>query len=301
MNKRKIVILEFPTNIGLKKKSYETEPQVRILPDWLKTNGFHNELNVTDTIHLNSFEYSEILDEESKVKNADKIVDYAILQSKIIFENVTENNFQIILGGDCSVLIGTAIALKQKGTFGLFFLDGHTDYITPDISQTGGAAGMDLAIVTGNAHKKLTNILNNGNYLDEKNIFCVGNREYDEDYVRPILNSNINYFDLKLCREIGLTKITFDFLKMVEENQLDGFFIHFDVDVLNDEIMPAVDSRNGDGLYYNEIIELLDPLLQSNKAVGIEITILDPSLDKDAKYTKEFVYQITRLLKKSCS
>jgi len=39
---------------------------------------------------------------------------------------------------------------------------------------------------------------------------------------------------------------------MVSENNLDGFWLHLDVDVLNDDIMPAVDSREKGGLFYDE-------------------------------------------------
>lgn len=299
MGNRKIIILEFPTNLGLKKKDNELEPNVNYLPDWLKLNGFHRSINPSEIIRLNEHTYSLDFDQESKVYNADKIIDYAINQSKIVYKNLNENTFQIILGGDCSILLGSAIALKKKGNFGLFFLDGHTDYITPEISTTGGVAGMDLAIVTGNGHKKLTNILNLGNYLDEKNIFCVGNREIEESYIRPIINSKINYYDLKISREIGLKNIVEKFLKMIDIKSLDGFFIHFDVDALNDQIMPAVDSRKNDGYSYNELSEILKPLFKSNKIFGIEITILDPSLDKNAKYTKDFILHVTNLLRKS--
>lgn len=289
MNSNKIDILEFPSNLGLKKTDFETEPGVKKLPDWLKKHGFHEQINPERILRLEPLKYSMVLDKESGVRNADKIIEYAIEQSKLIFEQLEEDTFKIIIGGDCSILIGTSISLKRKGNFGLFFLDGHTDFILPEISQTGGAAGMDLAIVTGHGHEKLTNIHNQKPYFEEKNIFCVGNREYNKEYVQPILESDINYFDLKKLRNNGLAQTANQFLELIQENNLDGFFIHLDVDVLNDKIMPAVDSREIDGLTYKEFSELLKPLFSNEKAVGIQITILDPNLDKDGKYTIEFI------------
>ncbi|MCF1716204.1 hypothetical protein L0U88_16300 [Flavihumibacter sp. RY-1] len=56
--------------------------------------------------------------------------------------------------------------------------------------------------------------------------------------------------------------------------------------------MPAVDSRTPDGLWYSELSELLEPLLISDKATGLQITILDPDLDPSGYYTKEFVKRI---------
>ncbi|WP_422350916.1 arginase family protein [Flagellimonas sp.] len=186
--------------------------------------------------------------------------------------------------------------MKQRGEFGLFFLDGHTDFITPELSDTGGAAGMDLAIVTGHGHDKLTNILGLKPNVKEENVFCVGNRECDPKYVHPILESDIHYFDLKRFRNNGLKQTAEQFLEMVETHNLDGFLIHLDADVLNDDIMPAVDSREADGLLYHELAEILIPLLLSTKAIGMEITILDPNLDSDGTYTTEFVRNLTTLL-----
>ena len=296
MNSNQINILEFPTNLGLKKTDFDIEPGVKKLPDWLKKHGFHKKINPEHIVRIEPPEYTMNLDVESGVRNADKIIEYAIQQSKVLFDKLDKNTFQLIIGGDCSILIGNAIALKQKGKYGLFFLDGHTDFMLPELSQTGGAAGMDLAIVTGYGHDKLTNIYNQKPYFEEKNVFCVGNREYDPAYVRPILESDIQYFDLKKLRSNGLTKTANQFLEFIQEGNLDGFFIHLDVDVLNDKIMPAVDSREIDGLTYKELKELLTPLLLSKKAVGIEITILDPNLDPDGKYTVEFINNFVEIL-----
>ena len=63
---------------------------------------------------------------------------------------------------------------------------------------------MDLAIVTGHGHAKLTNIFALPPYFDEINVFCVGNREYHPAYVRPILASGIHYYDLRKLRSNGL-------------------------------------------------------------------------------------------------
>ena len=298
MNSNKINILEFPSNLGLKNTEFEIEPGVNNLPDWLKRHGFHKKINPEKILRLKPPEYGKELDVESGVRNADKIIEYAIKQSKILSDSIDENHFQIIIGGDCSILIGNSIALKQKGNYGLFFLDGHTDFIWPELSGTGGAAGMDLAIVTGNGHDKLTNIHNQKPYFKEKNVFCVGNREYDPEYVHPILESELEYLDLKKLRINGLENTANQFLDLVEKQKLDGFFIHLDVDVLNDNIMPAVDSRQINGLTYKEFRELLIPLFSNKKAVGIEITILDPNLDPDGKYTIEFIKNFVKILER---
>lgn len=205
MNSNKIYILEFPFHLGLKKPEHKAEPAVRKLPNWLRKKGLHNKLNPEEVLRIEPPEYTIDMDSESGVRNADKIIAYALKQQNILSDTLNKPVFQLILGGDCSILIGTSIALKQKVDYGLFYLDGHTDFILPELSQTGGAAGMDLAIVTGYGHEKMTNILHQKPYFRKKNVFCVGNREYDQEYVRPIIESDIHYFDLKQLRTNGLT------------------------------------------------------------------------------------------------
>jgi len=76
---------------------------------------------------------------------------------------------------------------------------------------------------------------------------------------------------------------------MVKTEKLDGFWIHIDVDVLNDTIMPAVDSRQPNRLGYEEFNEILYLLLSDSTATGLKITILDPDLDQSGEYTKRFI------------
>ena len=189
----------------------------------------------------------------SGIRNADAIADYSKQLATAIVGVIDQNKIPLVIGGDCSVMIGAGVALKQKGSFGLFHLDGHTDYMWPEFSQTAGAAGMGLALVAGIGHQKLPILEDLKPYFNEENIFCVGNREYDEEYTALSLNSNMRYIDLAGIRREGIENITNDFLQMVNEKRLDGFWIHFDVDVLNDEVMPCVDSRTEDGLWYVRI------------------------------------------------
>jgi arginase len=294
----KITILEFPSNLGLIEPAPGQEPGVKKLPAWLKNFHFHELLRPEKVYSLSPPPYSMEVDIDSGVRNANAIVAYAKEQAESLKTIITGSNFVVVIGGDCSILIGNTLALKQNGNYGLFFLDGHTDFMWPELSGTKGAAGMDLAIVTGNGHQKLSDIYNLGPYIKEENTWCVGNREFDERYVETIAHSNVHYFDLNLLRENGIENCCGSFLKMASENKLDGFWIHLDVDVLDDELMPAVDSRSAGGINYGELKSILACLLNSEKAKGIEITILDPDLDPGGKYTKTFVNEIGGLIKK---
>lgn len=290
---KEICIVEFPSNLGLKERKPGKEPGVKKLPDWLWKHNLHKFIPHKDIIRIDPPKYSGDKDNQTQILNANSLVEYAREQAYLLNNLLTQNKFPFILGGDCSILLGAAIALKQKGNYGLFYLDGHTDFMDISLSETGGAGGMAASIITGNGHEKLTNILNLSPYIKEENLWCVGNREYDDEYENEIRNSDATYLSLNELRKQGILNCVQSFLTEIQDKNLDGFWLHIDVDVLNDIIMPCVDSRTTDGLTYEEFNELTSYLFQSKKLSGLEITILDPDLDTSGQYTREFVANIT--------
>ncbi|XXY40716.1 arginase family protein [Sorangium sp. So ce260] len=77
---------------------------------------------------------------------------------------------------------------------------------------------------------------------------------------------------------------------------LDGFFIHVDADCLDDDIMPAVDYRMAGGLSWDELASALQIAIGSARAVGIEMTIYNPSLDVDGAAGRGLVSTLSRAL-----
>ncbi|WP_276381720.1 arginase family protein [Flavobacterium sp. H4147] len=290
---KEICIVEFPSNLGLKEPQPGKQPGVNRLPEWLSRHNLHKSINPKNILTVDPPRYSNQKDPETQILNAASLIDYAREQAYFINNLLSQNKFPFILGGDCSILLGPAIALKQKGNYGLFYLDGHTDFMDVSLSQTGGVGGMAASIVTGNGPEKLTNIFNLAPYIKEENLWCVGNREYDDEYENEIRKSQATYVSLSELRKQGIKNCAEAFLLQIQNRNLDGFWLHIDVDVLNDSIMPCVDSRTPDGLTYEEFNELTSILFQSPKLSGLEITILDPDLDPTGQYTKEFVSNLT--------
>jgi len=66
--------------------------------------------------------------------------------------------------------------------------------------------------------------------------------------------------------------------------QLQGYWLHVDVDVLDPEHMPAVDSPDPGGLHPDELTELLEALAPG--ALGAQVTVFDPDLDPDGHYAR---------------
>jgi len=205
-----------------------------------------------------------------------------------VTQQMQSRNFPLVLGGDCSILIGIMPALKSKGNFGLLFLDAHADFYLPDQSTTGELADMDLSIVTGRGPSILTDINNLGPYIKDRNVIHIGQRDGEETKQygsQEIKDSGISLFDLSAIRSKGLQRITNDITTQMESLALDGFWIHFDTDVISDDENPAVDYRLPGGLSFQEVTQLLSKLILTGKIIGMSVTIFNPALDTDGTIT----------------
>jgi len=100
--------------------------------------------------------------------------------------------------------------------------------------------------------------------------------------------------ELTDVQRLGLTNAASLAIDRLLKNDLSGFWIHLDADVLDDSIMPAVDYRLPGGLTFPELSDLLKLLLVSNRAVGISVTILNPTLDNDCAITRNFVSSLVQ-------
>jgi len=66
----------------------------------------------------------------------------------------------------------------------------------------------------------------------------------------------------------------------------DALRLHLDLDVLDAEELPAVDYPQPGGLTWEELTDLARPLAASPALLGADVTILNPTLDPDNRYTE---------------
>ena len=117
----------------------------------------------------------------------------------------------------------------------------------------------------------------------EEDVFVFGYRDGEEqirDGSQP-LPPAIHQLDLAAVRRLGIEAAAAEAVEHVARENLAGFFIHLDADCLDDDIMPAVEYRLPGGLSVDELKTTLRMALDSGKAVGLEVTIYNPDLDKD--------------------
>ena len=289
--KRKYAIVDAPSILGLRPTGVE------LLPETLRRSGLLERLNAEYCGAVTpSAPYDSNRDTMSKLLNPKAIKDYSIRLAdsmKLLLQN---NKFPIVLGGDCSILIGNVLALRRLGRYGLFFIDGHADFYLPEESPTGEVADMDLAIVTGRGPEILSDLDRLRPLVMEQDIVVFGYRDAEQsakygcqDIKKTTMMKAI---ELGEVRRLGFQNAATLGIATLLKNELNGFWIHLDADVLEDSIMPAVDYRLPGGITFAELSNLLKLLLSLKKAVGISITIFNPTLDKDGSITRNFVSSI---------
>ncbi len=287
-SERSIAVVDAPSNLGLRPPGAGKEPGVIKLAATLRGRGIVSRLDALDGGRVAPPPYSPDVDLETTVMNGEAIREYSVDLAARVGAVLGDGRFPLVLGGDCSILVGSMLALRSFGRFGLVFIDGHLDFRHPGNSDVvGAAAGAELALVSGRGPERLTNIGGSKPLVRDEDVFALGERE-DDPQTRDARETGIEVWDLPTIREIGPDRAGARAVEVLRTNGVDGFWIHLDADVLDDAAMPAVDSRQPDGLSYAELLELLRVLLRSELAVGMQVTIFDPELDPTGEIADEF-------------
>jgi arginase len=286
----RFAIIDAPSVLGLRPTGVEG------LPEALKKAGLLKQLKAEYIGAVQSrIPYSSERDKRTMLLNAKAIREYSQSLANVVSNVIAEKRFPIVLGGDCSVLIGTLLALRRKGRYGLFFIDGHSDFYQPQASHTGEVADMELAIVSGRGPDILTNIDNLRPLVRDTDVVVFGYRDSKQaaiDRSQNVKDTEMHVFDLLTVKELNIHSATSMAIERLLSNPLDGFWIHLDVDVLEDSIMPAVDYRQSDGIGFSDLSQLLRILLAYKNVVGMTITIFNPRLDFGGSIARKLVSSI---------
>ncbi|MGH8175605.1 MAG: arginase family protein [Steroidobacter sp.] len=289
---RAYAIIEAPSILGLK------ETGVDMLPQRLLDEGLAARIGGRVVKRLDTPSYSPVRDPQTLTLNAHAIATWTPQLADAINEVIDACEFPLVLGGDCSIVLGSTLAMKRRGRYGLLFIDGHADFYQPEANPNGEAASMDLAFATGYGPRLLTDIEGRRPLVREDDVFLFGYRDAEEQahYGSQPLPPALRAMDLQAVRRAGVEVAAREAVTHLTRPELEGFFIHLDADSVNDELMPAVDYRLADGLTWNELIAALRIALGSGKVVGMEVAIYNPMLDQDGSAGRGLVNALAAAL-----
>jgi len=221
-----------------------------------------------------------------------------------------QNFFPIVLSGDHSSALGTISGIKKaypNKKLGVIWIDAHADIHSPYTSPSGNIHGMPLAAALGLDHTHiqineisddtishwtdLKNIGVNGPKLTPNHLVYLGLRDFEAAEKKVIEAASISNYTVEQLREQGIRNIITDTIKKLEDT--DYFYVSFDVDSLDcDQISFGTGTPVKSGFLPEEINQILQQLVSTNKVVCLEIAEINPLLDNKGNKMAETAFQI---------
>jgi arginase len=287
-----------PSNLGLRPAESGGQPGTWQAPQALVDAGLTHALDPADIVSIERPTYEREAQFGTTIRNGLSIRAFSLELGEKVCEMLQAGRFPVVVGGDCSILLGCLNGLRLAGGRGLVHIDGHSDFFHPGNYDTaarlGSAAGMDLALASGRGELLLTHWPEIGRPLvEDGDIFQLGEREAENPYVNKaygdIVRTSITQIIIGSVLAEGVEKIAHRVIKGLESRDLDKVWLHVDFDVLDQTVMPAVDSPGSPGLDYAQLGALIGALCDSGRIVGADFTIYDPERDPQAKYSGPLV------------
>lgn len=275
MTTRNPVLLDAPSNLGLRPPEPGAVPGCYKAPGVFRDLGLLSRLGAIDAGVVTPPRYLPDWT-PGTVRNEAAIAAYSRQVADRVTAILERDDLPVVLGGDCSIVVGVALALHRRGRFGLVYLDG-LDY-RHDGPDVGAAGGESLALVTG-LGGLLAELDGTRPYLRPSDTIVVGLRPGDE-YAEEAAAAGLHLIDAPTVSRDPLLAAD-QALRLLEHADLDGFWVHIDADVIDGELLRAVDSPEPDGLTFDEFATVVRRLLASPQVVGVDVTIYDPDRDPD--------------------
>jgi arginase len=271
------------------------------MPAALRAAGLAERLNLPDWGDLRA-----TIDDPAR-DDATGIIGYGAVctASQVIQDGIAalirQQQQPLIIGGCCTLLIGLFAALRaETGHAGLAFVDGHLDFYDGRSSPTGEAADMELAILSGIGPAALTGFGGiPAPLVQPQHVVVLGYRDgaqaARDGAPDPTVHApGMTLYNAQAVRENNPTTSGQQTAARLEAEP-GRFWLHLDLDVLDAEVLPAVDYQMPGGLDWETLIALARPLAHSPALLGADVTIYNPALDHDGRYARRIVDALTAI------
>ena len=279
--KRRYAILEAPSALGHVAEHLGVERA----PGVLLEAGLADGLDARRAGCLPASGYSSVPDPRTKVMNPQPLHDYSISLAGEVEALLGNGEFPVVLGGDCSLLLGTMLALRRRGRYGVLYVDGDADFYQPEVNPLRGAASAsDLAFATGRGPDIVCDLEGRRPLVRDDDVTVLACRDAGDRERRGCqpLPRDMLILDRDHVRQAGAGNAARQAVAfLTRRGGPDGFWIHLDADVFDQTIMQSVDDPRPDGLTWDDGIAILRTALASSRAAGLQVAIYNPEIDKD--------------------
>lgn len=199
-----------------------------------------------------------------------------------VAEDVMERGVPVFLGGDHSLSAGSVAgvanyAAQQTRPQFVLWLDAHTDFHTPQTTDSGNLHGTPVGYFTGrNGFDGFPEVKNP---VPQENVCMIGLRSVDTQERLALEGSDIHTHDMRDIDENGIAGPLNRFLERVAA--VNGMLhVSLDVDFLDPSVAPAVGTTVPGGATVREAHLVCEILHDSGLMTSLDLVELNPFLDE---------------------
>ena len=215
-----------------------------------------------------------------------------------VCENLKGGLFPLVLAGDHSSAGGTIAGIKMarpQTKLGVIWIDAHADLHSPYTTPSGNMHGMPLAASLGEdnlesqVHQpdaqtiKVWNKLKSVGGIQPKitpeDLVLIALRDSEREEEHIIKKGGIKVITVAELRRKGVENVVRQ--AMLHLAHCDDIYVSFDVDSLDSSISRGTGTPVSNGLKEREAEDLVASLMQSHKICCLEVTEVNPTLDKE--------------------
>lgn len=216
-------------------------------------------------------------------KNEKEIEKFNTTLYNAIDEKIKDAYFPILLGGDHSVAVASALAsANNNGNIGIIWFDAHTDYHTFDTTISGNIHGLPLAAITGYKNEELRTF-HKGKTINPKNAVIVGARSVDAPEYINLKDAGVSIFTTEDLKEQGIDTIV-EKSFAIATNGTNKTHISYDLDLIDPTVAPGVSVPAVNGINKEEAKKINDLILEHiDQVVSYDLVEYNPIRDIDNK------------------
>lgn len=230
-------------------------------------------------------------------KNEYEIDKYNSQLYKNIVEKTKEEFFPIVVGGDNSVCIPSALACTKVNTdVGIIWIDAHANYNTFESTLTGNIDGLSLAAITGYKCNELR-YYHDGKVIQPSRTVLIGGRGVSDKEKDNVRYSGITVFSQDDIKEKGIEAILDEAFK-IAGYKTKGVHVCFDIDIIDPEFAPGVSTPEFDGITEEDAMKISEYLAKNIKEVlSFDIVQFNPLRDINRKTEQIALNILTQVVK----
>ncbi|MBI4374945.1 MAG: arginase [Elusimicrobia bacterium] len=278
--KRKATVLGVPLDLGASKLGSAGGPAAirrARLVEMLEDIGLT--VNDSGDVPIPAASHSS-----ARLKNAGAILKVCKdLEKRVHAEVGGGGSIPVVLGGDHSLAVGTVSgaskAYREQGRkMGLIWVDAHADINTPETSPSGNLHGMPVAHILGMGQREFARLGGFAPKIDPRNFCMIGVRDVDKKEAVNLRRSGIRVFSMQEIDRFGMGTVIEQAIDLASDGTA-GFYLSFDIDVVDPGSAPGTGTTKRGGLTYRESHLLMEMAADSERLLGLDMVEVNPLED----------------------